>query len=258
MDFKNSITVTVAAYRGSIPTTLGSKAVITAAGLHTGTIGGGKIEARAISHALSLLADPASPPCQLVTWNLRKDIAMTCGGEMTLFFELIRAAPAWHIAIFGAGHIVQALLPVLAPLSCRIDLVDTRPEWLAKIPPQPNLTTHLVNAHTDALPLITEKTQLLSITQGHSTDFPILAEALRSFPEIAFIGVIGSLSKRATLTRELREAGLPECLIAKIHCPLGLPIGDNTPAEIAISITAQLLQVRQEHATNPYQESDGR
>lgn len=220
----------------------GQKLIATKDGLHTGTIGGGKIEARALSHAAALLSEENPPTTELVTWNLQRDIGMTCGGEMTLLFELHRAAPAWHIAIFGAGHIVQALVPVLATLPCKIDLIDTRPEWLSKIPPHENLTVHPVTSHTDAVGLITSRSQVISITQGHSTDLPILAEILRNHPDIPFLGVIGSASKRATLTRELRNAGVAADLIGKIHCPLGLAIGDNTPPQIAISIAAQLLQ----------------
>lgn len=237
----DTVLVTVAAARGSIPTVPGKKLIATKDGLHTGTIGGGKIEARALSHAATLLSENGSPTIDLVTWNLQRDIGMTCGGEMTLLFELHRAAPAWHIAIFGSGHIVQALVPVLATLPCEIDLIDNRPDWLSKIPRQENLTVHPVTMHADAIGLTTSRSQVISITQGHSTDLPILAGILRIHPDIPFLGVIGSASKRATLTRELRDAGIPSALIEKIHCPLGLPIGDNTPPQIAISIAAQLL-----------------
>lgn len=188
-----------------------------------------------------MLSEKSTLP-DLQTWNLQRDIGMTCGGEMTLLFEVYRLTSSWHIAIFGSGHIVQALAPILATLPCRIDLIDTRSDWLAKLPLFPNLTTHLVTTHVEALPLITKKTQAISITQGHSSDLPILSAILNQHPQISFLGVIGSASKRATLSRELRETGTPPELIEKIHCPLGLPIGDNTPAEIAISIAAQLLQ----------------
>ena len=237
----DTVLVTVAASRGSTPTVPGQKLIATNEGLHSGTVGGGKIEARALSHAAAILSTKDSPATDLQTWNLQRDIGMTCGGEMTLLFELHRAAPAWHIAIFGSGHIVQALVPVLATLPCKIDLIDTRPEWLNKIVPQENLTIHTAAAHTDVAHLITPRTQVVSITQGHSTDLPILAEILRTHPNIPFLGVIGSASKRATLTRELREAGIASNLMEKIRCPLGLPIGDNTPPQIAISIAAQLL-----------------
>ncbi|MGJ8642455.1 MAG: xanthine dehydrogenase accessory protein XdhC [Luteolibacter sp.] len=235
------VLITVAASRGSTPAPAGQKLITTSAGLHSGTVGGGKIEARALSHAATLLSKK-STLTDLQTWNLQRDIGMTCGGEMTLLFEVYRPTPTWHIAIFGSGHIVQALAPVLSSLPCRIDIIDTRAEWLSKLPTFSNITTHLVTTHTEALHLITPETQALSITQGHSTDLPILASILEQHPQISFLGTIGSASKRATLTRELRETGTPPELIEKIHCPLGLPIGDNTPAEISISIAAQLLQ----------------
>lgn len=235
------ILVTVAAARGSTPAPAGQKLIATTTGLHSGTVGGGKIEARALTHAAKLLSERQTLT-DLQTWNLQRDIGMTCGGEMTLLFEVSFPTPTWHIAIFGSGHIVQALAPILSTLPCRIDIIDTRPAWLNKIPTFPNITTHHVAEHTKALHLITPETQTISITQGHSYDLPILSGILKQHPQISFLGVIGSASKRATLTRELRETGTPSELIEKIHCPLGLPIGDNTPAEISISIAAQLLQ----------------
>ena len=85
---------------------------------------------------------------------------------------------------------------------------------------------------------------MLSLTKGHSSDRPVLRELLRKFPGFAYAGVIGSASKRAVLMRELREDGIPEELLEKVICPVGLPIGGNDPAEIAISIAAQLLEKR--------------
>ena len=237
----DTVLVTVAASRGSIPSVPGQKLIATLSGLHSGTIGGGRIEAHALSHAAALLSGSHSPSTDLRTWNLQRDIGMTCGGEMTLLFELHRAAPPWHIVIFGSGHVVQALVPVLTTLPCKIDLIDTRPDWLARIPGHQNLTCHSVASHTDLIHLVSPGTQVVSITQGHTTDLPILAEILQTHPDITFLGVIGSPSKRATLTRDLREAGIAPALIEKIHCPLGLPLGDNTPPQIAISIAAQLL-----------------
>ena len=148
---------------------------------------------------------------------------MTCGGEMTLFFEVHSAALQWHIVIFGSGHVVQALAPILATLPCHVDIVDNRPDWLGKIHPAENLATHLVTAHTDALNLVTAGSFVLSITQGHTADRPILAGILAKHPEIPFIGVIGSASKRATLSRELQESGISSELIEKIPLPARNP-----------------------------------
>jgi xanthine dehydrogenase accessory factor len=67
---------------------------------------------------------------------------------------------------------------------------------------------------------------------------------MRRYPEGALLGVIGSAAKRAVLSRELREDGIAEVVLERMVCPVGLPIGSNDPAEIAISIVAQLLERR--------------
>ena len=240
------VLVTVAAARGSVPADAGGKMLVTREGLLSGTVGGGRIEAKAIEEALSLLDAPEIT--RLHRWNLQQDIGMTCGGEMTLLFERIAAKPPWHIVIFGAGHIVQALVPVLTPLSCKLDVIDTRKDWLERLPAARNLTLHHLDAFEAGTSLVLERSFVLSITKGHTSDVPVLREVLSRFPEIPFLGVIGSASKRAALLRDLRTAGIADSLLGRITCPLGLPIGDNDPHEIAISIAAQLLEKRSEAA----------
>lgn len=237
------VVVTVAATRGSVPGEAGAKMIVTRDGLLSGTVGGGRIEARALTEAAELLDSPGEIT-RLACWNLQKDIGMTCGGEMTMLFERITAKPPWHIVIFGAGHVVQALVPVLLPLACRIDVIDTRTDWLLRLPQAKNIATHPVPAFEQGVDLVTGRSFVLSITKGHASDVPVLREMLSRHPEIPFLGVIGSASKRAALLRDLREAGIADDLLEKITCPLGLPIGGNDPHEIAISIAAQLLERR--------------
>ncbi len=237
------IVVTVAATRGSVPGEAGAKMLVTRDGLQGGTVGGGRIEARALAEAAELL-ETSEESTRLVCWNLQRDIGMTCGGEMTLLFERVAARSPWHLVIFGAGHIVQALVPVLLPLSCRIDVIDTRADWLSRLPAGKNLATHPVAAFEDGVELVTSRSFVLSITKGHASDVPVLREVLARYPSIPFLGVIGSASKRAALLRDLRDAGAGDDLLERVTCPLGLPIGGNDPHEIAISITAQLLEKR--------------
>ena len=236
------VVVTITATRGSVPGETGGKAVVTGAGLQFGNLGGGRIEARAIAEAQDILAERA--PLRHHTWNLQQDIGMTCGGEMSLLFEPLPAAPPWHIVVFGAGHVAQALVPVLSTLDCRIDVIDERADWLEQLPQSTNLTTHALASFAEGVKLITPESYVLCITKGHATDRPVLSAALQAHPNLPFIGAIGSKSKRATLLRELAEDGITTGLLEKIVCPLGLPLGTNAPAEIAISITAQLLQTR--------------
>lgn len=239
---RDLVVVTVIETRGSSPADTGAKLIATTEGLHAGTVGGGKIEARTLSEAASLLESSATT--LIHRWNLQRDIGMTCGGEMTLLFERVTATPPWHLVIFGAGHVSQALIRVLIPLACRIDCIDTRPEWLEKLPTVSNLTAHQVGSFEDGVSLVQDNSFVLSITKGHASDFPVLHNILQRESLVPFLGVIGSQSKRAVLLRELKEAGIPTERLEKLVCPLGLPLGSNDPHEIAISIAAQLLSLR--------------
>lgn len=236
------VMVTVAGLRGSVPGELGGKALVTAEGLFAGTLGGGKVEAKAIAEAMAMLG--GGDVCALKTWNLQRDVGMTCGGEMTFFFERIAGAPEWHVLVFGAGHVSQALVRALASLRCRVDVVDVREDWLAKLPQARNIRAHHVSEFEEGVKLAREDSFILSITKGHATDRPVLREVLLKFPDIPYLGVIGSAAKRAVLSRELTGDGIAMAQIERLICPIGLAIGGNDPAEIAISITAQLLEAR--------------
>jgi xanthine dehydrogenase accessory factor len=240
------VLVTLVDAAGSVPQDTGAKALVTAAGLHGGTIGGGRVEAQAVSLAQEMLraTGAAAGRPRFVSWSLRGDAGMTCGGAVKLYFEPHPACgAAWTIAIFGAGHIAQALLPVLIPLPCALRCHDSRADWLERLPRARNVTvTHLTDlaAAVETLPA---DAFVLCMTQGHKTDRPVLHRALatRNFP---FIGVIGSAAKAEILRRELMADGLTPEQVAPFHCPVGLELGTNHPHEIAISIAAQLLAER--------------
>jgi xanthine dehydrogenase accessory protein XdhC len=231
---------------GSTPQDTGAKMLVTPAGLHAGTVGGGRVEAKAIDFAQQLLSSrgPSAAAPRFVTWTLKTDVGMTCGGSVKLYFEPHPAGgSAWPIVLFGAGHIAQALIPVLLPLPCSISVYDTRPEWLAKLPRASNLHAHHVTDLAAVVDTLPADAFVLCMTQGHKTDRPILHRALatRNFP---YLGCIGSDAKAAILRRELVADGLPPERAAQFHCPIGLDFGTNHPHEIALSIAAQLLTTR--------------
>lgn len=239
------VAVSVVDASGSTPGAVGSKMLVTQAGIQAGTVGGGRLEQRTLQEAQTLLASrdtSEGSQHRFFDWSLSKDIGMTCGGRVRLFFERHGAA-AWDIRIFGAGHVAQALVRLLVTLPCRVHCYDTRTEWLARLDEDPGL----VKVHTSDLAAevsgIPPAAFVLLMTMGHATDLPILAELLRTRRQ-EYLGVIGSKSKRAILRKELIELGVEATLAEQFYCPIGLPLGSDAPAEIAVSVAAQLLQQR--------------
>ncbi|HUP45824.1 MAG TPA: xanthine dehydrogenase accessory protein XdhC [Thermoanaerobaculia bacterium] len=241
------VAVTVVDTVGSTPQDRGSKMLVTAAGRHSGTVGGGKIEARAIAEAQKLIADPSLPKTQFFQWSLNKDIGMTCGGMVRVYFELFNAT-RWNVVVFGAGHVAQALVSLLVTLDCRVTCIDPRQEWLDRMIEAPRLTkirTDDMPAHVASIP---DGSFVVLMTMGHTTDKPILLEILRTrtFP---YVGVIGSNAKAKRLRQDVAEAGVPEEAQRAFHCPIGLAVGSDAPHEIAVSVAAQLLQERDKGAS---------
>jgi xanthine dehydrogenase accessory factor len=236
------VLVTLVASRGSTPQIVGAKMLVSNQGLEFGTVGGGKIEARCIEWAQTMLAESDSVS-HLKTWNLQREIGMSCGGEVSVFFDVHKPLQ-WHVCLFGAGHIAQELCRVMQTWSCLLSVFDTRAEWLGKLPDAPNISRKRCENLADEVAGLPDGSIVLCITQGHGTDLPILREALRAPERFKMIGAIGSEQKARKLKSELMAAGLSEAQVRQLVCPLGLPIGNNTPPEIAISIAAQLLAVR--------------
>ncbi|NND97734.1 MAG: xanthine dehydrogenase accessory protein XdhC [Pirellulaceae bacterium] len=238
------VVVTLVDTHGSTPADAGSKMLVDADGREFGTVGGGRIEARAIEEAKSLISSHESN--RFVDWSLQSDIGMTCGGRVRLFFEAWNQDP-WRIAIFGAGHVTQALAKLLATLPCRVTCIDPRDDWLGQLPT--GVQSICVQEPSEHVRELTDDTYVLCMTRGHRSDFPVLRQIYQDGRDFPYIGVIGSRAKAAVLRKELVENGIHEDAI-KFHCPVGLPIGSNHPAEIAVSIAAQLIQERDRAAAD--------
>jgi xanthine dehydrogenase accessory factor len=236
------VAVTVVDTLGSTPQDRGAKMLVTGAGRQYGTVGGGKIEARAIEEAQAMLADDAAAPTRFHQWSLEKDIGMTCGGIVRVYFEAFNVT-RWNIVVFGAGHVAAALIQTLLTLDCRITCIDPRPEWLERLPSSPRLRRVLTSDMPAEVAKIADNTFVLLMTMGHTTDRPILLEILRTrtFP---YLGVIGSNAKAKRLRQDILDAGLPQERTRAFFCPVGLDLGSNHPHEIAIAVAAQMLQSR--------------
>ena len=160
--------------------------------------------------------------------------------------------------IYGAGHVSQALIPLLLTFESQLTCLDTRQEWLDKLPDSPKLKKLCVESLPESVEETSKKAFVLIMTQGHRSDFYV-AQRFLARKELPFLGVIGSRSKAVTLKRELKKEGLSEEQTERLVCPLGFSLGGNHPKEIAISITAQLLYERDKlfgktHLRNPVPE----
>jgi xanthine dehydrogenase accessory factor len=246
-DFQNAktelgdfVVVTLTHFQGSAPQILGARMIVGRNGYFSGTVGGGKLEKRAIETAINQLE--VNQGSISVTWNLQTDLGMSCGGVVSLLFEKQLQSIGWEIAIFGAGHVGQELVRVLSRLNCHITVIDPRKDWLEKLPESRILKPVFHTSPEGYVSELSKRAFVVVSTMGHATDLPILAKALPlKFP---FIGAIGSSVKAEKLKRNLLELGVSSQDLKALHCPIGEPIGNNTPPEIALSITAQLLRIR--------------
>jgi xanthine dehydrogenase accessory factor len=250
------VAVTLVDVIASAPANAGAKMLVTEEGLSFGSVGGGKMEMKAIAEAKAILMqeptlesqNQAGATHRFVEWNLQRDVGMTCGGAVRLFFEAYNVV-AWPIVIFGAGHCSQALVRLLLTLQCHVTVIDQREEWVGKMPagvPASKLRViHATRPLQEYVRELPANAFVLMMTMGHATDQPILVEILNTrLNDFPYIGVIGSEAKAAVLRRGVLAAGVPEPLLERYTCPIGLPLGTNDPAEIAVSIAAQLLQRR--------------
>lgn len=237
------VLVTLVETSGSTPQDAGTKMLVDAGGLRFGTVGGGKVEQRAIEEAQAMLTAPAAQACMLVEWNLKRDVGMTCGGTVKLLFEAYHTDP-WRVVVFGAGHVGQAVVRCLLLLDCEVVCVDSRQEWLARLPREPRLEPLLLDEPRTFVPRLVAGDIVICMTMGHRTDFPVLEAIFKAGVQAAYLGVIGSAAKREVLRRELVQAGVEPTAIERLRCPIGLPLGSNQPGEIAVSVVAELLQLR--------------
>ncbi|MDB9787130.1 XdhC family protein [Bacteriovoracaceae bacterium] len=238
------VVCTIVSIRGSAPQNVGAKAIIKKTGVVYGTVGGGALENRCCEWVVDTLNNDIRSVSSYHQWNLQTDIGMTCGGDVGLFFEVVLTRPPWEIVVFGAGHVGQALCEVLLNLQCSITCIDDREEWLEKLPRHRHLQKICVSgAMENEVANLNLNSFLVMVTKGHKTDVPIAFAAL-SRGEFPFLGMMGSKVKSLRVKSDLLGMGLTETAVETLNCPMGEPFGNNTPPEIALSMTAQLIRER--------------
>lgn len=233
--------VTIVAAAGSGPQGPGAKMLVVDAGgrhLTYGTVGGGNLEHEAVEEALEALRSGAP---RLVEKDLGRDLGMACGGRVQYFIEPVSVPP--QLVICGAGHVGLALFRVVSDLDFSVTVVDAMAEYgnSERFP-----GARIINSFDDAvlereLPPNPDS-YIVIASRDHATDFRLARLFLKR--EWKYLGVIASRGKAAILRRELESEGHDPARVTRLACPIGLPIGGASPAEIAIGVAAQLVQVR--------------
>ena len=235
---KNAALCVVTSTKGSTPRKTGAKMIVLENGSIYGTIGGGNLEKEVIKNAMGQLklGQPKS-----FKHDLLQQHNMCCGGMMEIYIEPILTTS--RLYIFGAGHTGEALAKLMADHEFDIYLIDDRPEFIDSI------TIDGVNKMKvpfdevlSSLPF-DNKTYIVIMTYSHPVDRNILSFCIKQ-PN-AYLGMIGS-KRKVEVTKKMfvqGKIGTPKEL-SKVDMPMGIDINANSPAEIALSIGARLIEVK--------------
>jgi xanthine dehydrogenase accessory factor len=224
--------------QGSTPRKQGAKMIVYADGSIYGSIGGGSVEKEVADMAVSLIA--SGKPAK-VAFNLDNDLGMHCGGTMEVYIEPLN--PLQKLFIFGAGHIGKALAGFARGLEFSVTLFDPRENIFsdAAFAGFNCVSKEYFQAIEEAV--FDENTYIVIVTPKHIYDEEILAVVARK-PH-AYLGMIGSTRKVDLLKKRFLEENLLTAEeLEKIDMPIGLKFKAETPQEIAISILAKLIDVR--------------
>ena len=235
---------TVVSTKGSTPRKAGASMIVvddgSDLGTIIGTIGGGAVEHDIRRRALNVVV---STRPELVEIPLTTVLGMCCGGTMSIFIESLRMRPP--CIVFGAGHTAQALASVAITSGFDVSVVDPRDD-LRTADRFGAATLFDSYDHDDdfaALPFSADAFVVIA-THDHQTD-QRLAERVLARP-FRYAALVGSQRKAAMTRERCRNKGLADDVIAQLRCPAGLDIGAETPEEIAISIVAEMVQVRRQ------------
>ncbi|HYE01560.1 MAG TPA: xanthine dehydrogenase accessory protein XdhC [Alphaproteobacteria bacterium] len=235
---ESAVVVTVVSAQGSTPREAGVKMIVTARDLHL-TIGGGTLEFQAAEMARRMLVQGRREPL-LHSVPLGPGIGQCCGGKVQLLFEPLPARRN-TLVLFGAGHVGRAVAAVLEDLPIRLRWVDSRADQFPERPPA-QAEIALTERYGDEVHAAPPGSWFLIMTHRHDLDYA-LTDAVLSRGDFAWLGLIGSDTKRARFESRLRACGMGEDRLARLTCPIGIPgLKGKHPREIAIAVAAQLLQ----------------
>ena len=240
---KRAAIATVVKTRGTTPRNVGAKMIVYPDGTIIGSIGGGETEKLVMAAAQQAMNDGQPRYLNLKLAEHGHGDATTSDDTMEIFIEPLLTAPT--LVIIGAGHVGAAVAQLARTLGFRIVVIDDRPELIAaeNFPYADERIVGDLVAKAREIE-ITPQTFIVLATRMHALDAALLGAIIDQ--PAAYLGMLGS-DKRANAAKEaLRKQGISEEILARLHAPIGIEIGAETPQEIAVSILAEIIKVKRD------------
>ena len=259
------VIITVINKTGHGPQIPGAKMLVDENGkILSGTIGGGALEFAALEESEKNIE---KQNCYSVKYNLDENgklqdgvkTGMICGGEITLFYEYLGTRPSLYV--FGGGHVGQSLLYYMKPLGYDITLIESRENMDVKN----SEACKLVYAEYEdfiAETCVPEGSMVVIMTHSHDSDYRVLKKVYESGWKAGYVGLIASKKKCVKMVEKLCEDLGGKADLSNLYTPIGLKIGGSTPADIGLSVAAELQAVRygiegNKHSTKNWNEALG-
>ena len=248
---------TVLSASGSVPGKPGARMALSDNGEVSGTVGGAGLEMQVVERLTTMLNGAGGQPGgDVETFQLQKEakgeagipLDSLCGGRVTVAFEVIHPMP--HILLCGGGHCAQAIAAACENLEWKHSVFDVREEFAdastfpGAVEHHPASAGKFLNSEDAAS--LARFSDILLLGHDWSVDEELLLGLLKaqsSTPEFwrTRIGVIGSKSKWKAFCKSATEVGIGQSQLDEVDCPIGLEIGAESPAEIAVAVAAHLI-----------------
>ena len=233
---------TVVQTEGNTPRKAGAKMLVLADGSTHGTVGGGIVEKQSIADCMIAMRTGQT---MLKTYSaVSPEVAekgMVCGNNMTVFIEPGEQLP--YLYLCGCGHVAQAVLPLAKSIGYYVVAIDARDISGYEEALAPADELHILESFDQIGQLdFVPGSSFIACSFSHKTDGDILNVILGKEP--AYVGMLGGKPKIRALFTKLKENGYSEEVLKQIHAPIGLDIGGEKPAEIAVAIMAEIQAAR--------------
>ena len=252
---KRFVIATVIGIKGSAPREQGAN-ILVSADESLGTIGGGKLEYQVMHAAREIIAsEQPAGFSQQQNYILGTEMGQCCGGQVEIGYQLTDDAGLWqdplqtsarkfNIVLFGAGHVGQALISILATQPCQVHWVDSRGELFPETLPA-NVSRYVPDTPAGLVNDMPADSYFLVMTHDHALDLEICDHVLAR-KDVRFLGLIGSATKAARFRSQLLRRGLEQQTVDRLTCPIGISgIGGKLPSSIAVAVVAQLVGLQE-------------